>query len=145
MDSGCAVFLVPSDWLTMFELEESEGSRAGQTYVAAAKDGKPIKNEGQRTIKFFTPEGERKTLTCQVTGVNKYLASVALICDNDSEVLLQDTGSDMINIGTGKRTALRRAGNIYILDAWIPCPDINLEPKNTGDEVLSFTTPDSSR
>ena len=145
MDSGCAVFVMPSDWLTMFALEESEGSKAGQTYVAAAKDGKPIKNEGQRTIKFFTLEGERKKLTCQVAGVNKILASVALIWDNGNEVLFRDTGGEIINISTGKRTAFRRLGNIYVLDAWIPCPDFKPEPKNTGDEVLSFTRPGCSR
>ena len=54
MDSGCAVFVMPSEWLTMFALKESEGSEAGRTYVAAAKDGKPIKNEGQRTVQFLT-------------------------------------------------------------------------------------------
>ena len=92
MDSGCAAFGMPSDWLTMSVLEESEGSKAGQTYVAAAKDGKPIKNGGQRTIKLFSLEGERKQLTCQVAGVNKIPASVALICDNGNEVFVQGHG-----------------------------------------------------
>ena len=145
MDSSCAVPMMPSDWLTMLALAESEGSKACQTYVAAAKDGKPIKNKCQRTINFFTLEGERKRLTCQVAGVNKIIASLAMICDNGNEVLFKDTGGDIINIAAGKRTAFRRLGNIYVLDAWIPCPDVRPEPKNTGDEMLSFIRPCCSR
>ena len=38
MDSGCSVFVMPSDWLTKFALKESEGSKSGQTYVAVAKE-----------------------------------------------------------------------------------------------------------
>ena len=98
-------------------LEESEGSKAGQTYAAAAKDGRPIKNGGQRTIKFFTLDGGRKKLTCQAAGVNTILASVALMCDNGNEVLFKDTGGEIINIATGKRTAFRRLRIIYVLDA----------------------------
>ena len=37
MASGCSVFVMPSGWLGMFELEESEGSRRGQTFQAAGK------------------------------------------------------------------------------------------------------------
>ena len=47
MDSGSSVFVVPSGWLRMFPVTESEGSRRGQTHTAAAKSGKPIVNEGQ--------------------------------------------------------------------------------------------------
>ena len=54
MDSGASVFVMPSSWLDMFELRESVGSRKGQTYVAAAKDGKPIRNEGEKVFKFYT-------------------------------------------------------------------------------------------
>ena len=109
------------------------------------KDGKPIENEGQQTIKFFTLEGERKKLTCQVAGVNKIIAPVALICGNSTEVLPKDTGGEIIIIATGKRTAFRRLGNIYVLDAWIPCPDFKPEPKNNGDGMPSFTWPGCSR
>ena len=48
MDSGSSVFVVPSGWLKMFVMTESEGSRKGQTYQAASKDGKPIRNESEK-------------------------------------------------------------------------------------------------
>ena len=145
MDSGCSVFVMPSDWLTMFALEESAGSRSGQTYTAAAKGGKPILNEGQRTIKFFTQEGEKKKVTCQVAGVNKILASVALICDNGNHVIFRDVGGEIVNDKTGAVTPFRRHGNIYVLDAWIPLPGFDPEPKGKSDEMLSFTRQSGGR
>ena len=80
MDSGSAVFVIPTDWIQMFKMRESEISRRGQTYVAAAKDGKPIRNEGEKTMKCFTKpdaESEKRQMTCQMAAVNKILASVA--------------------------------------------------------------------
>ena len=122
MDSGCSVFVVPSGWLHMFALEESVGSRNGQAYTAAAKNGKPIYNEGQKLIKFTTVDGQKKKVLFQVAKVNKALASIAGICDNNNHVLFRQDGGDVILLSTGKRTPFRRVGNIYVLDAWIINP-----------------------
>ena len=126
MDSGSAVMVMPSGWLQMFQLRESEGSKRGQTYVAAAKDGKPIVNEGEKTIKFFTKpdlESERRQLTCQVAAVNKMLASIAGFCDAGNDVIFRKHGGEIINLSTNKRTPFKRLGNIYVMDAYIPNPD----------------------
>ena len=117
MDSGCSVFVMPSDWLKMFPLRESEGSRKGQEYTAAAKDSKPIVNEGQKTIDFVTKEGKKKIMVCQVANVNKILASIAGICDKGNHVLFRADGGDIISLSTKKKTPFRRLGNIYVLDA----------------------------
>ena len=77
--------------------------------------------------------------------MNKILASVALICAHGNKVLLKDTGGDLIDIAAGKSTAFRRLGNIYVLCAWIPCPDFKLAPKNNDGEMLRFTRPGCSR
>jgi hypothetical protein len=142
MDSGCSVFVVPSDWLQMFPLEESEGSRNCQAYTAAAKDGKPIYNEGQKLIKFTTSDGQKKKVLCQVAKVNKILASIAGICDHGNHVLFREDGGDIINQKTFKKTSFKRLGNIYVLDAWIinPCwqgetDDIDMDEP----EMMDFT------
>ena len=83
----------------------------------------------------MTLKGERKNLSCQFAKVNKILASVELSCDNSHEVLLRGTSGDIISIAKGKRTASRRLGNIYGLDAWVPCPGCSPEPKNNDDKV----------
>ena len=148
MDSGCSVFVMPSDWLAMFELMESEGSRKGQTFQAAAKGSKPIINEGQRTVKFLTKAGEKRKMTCQVAAVNKILASIGQICDGGNEVLFRMDGGDVINLKTLKRTPFRRIGNVYVMDAWI---ENNVETQNTevdksndngGDTNMGFTRPE---
>ena len=138
LDSGSSVFVMPTGWLEMFKLTESEGSRRGQTYQAAAKDGRPIVNEGQRTIRFSTKpgaDGEKRKMTCQVAAVNKILASVAGICDQGSEVRFRTEGGVIEDLKSGALTHFRRHGNVYVMDAWIPNPDF-VEP---SDEVMLFT------
>ena len=138
LDSGSSVFVIPSGWLKMFPRVESEGSKRKQTYTAAAKDGKPIVNEGEKTIKFVTDDGQRKKVVCQIARVNKILASIAGICDKDNEVNFRKDGGDIINCKTGKKTPFRRLGNIYVMDAWV------LNPKHKDDspddaEMMSFS------
>ena len=122
----------------MFQLEESEGSRSGATYIGAAKGVPPIVNEGQRTIKFHTDCGEKRKVTCQVARVNNILASIAGICDNGSQVIVNWDGGEIVNLKTGKRTPFRRHGNIYVLDAWILNPDYKDDGDDAAVEVMDF-------
>ena len=122
MDSGCSVFVMPSGWLSMFELKESEGSKRGQTFQAAAKNSAPIHNEGQRTVQFMTKNGDKRKMTCQVAAVNKILASIGQICDGGNEVYFRRDGGEVHHLKTGKRTPFRRVGNVYVMDAWIEEP-----------------------
>ena len=139
MDSGSSVFVMPSGWLSMFDLEESEGSRRKQTYQAAAKGSAPIPNEGQRTVKFLTKQGEKRKMVCQVAGVNKILASVGQICDGGNEVLFRQDGGDIINLRTGIRTPFRRIGNVYVMDAWIEKSKPKINKREDVD--MGFTGP----
>ena len=141
VESGCSVFVVPSDWLKMFKTVESEGQRRGQQFSAAAKDGKPILNEGQKLIEFVTDQGKKKAMLCQVARVNKILASVALICDRGNHVLFRSDGGDIINLKSKVRTPFRRHGNVYVLDAWVESPDWRgtEKPSKEGAEVMGFT------
>ena len=106
MDSGSSVFVMPSGWMTMFLLEESDGSRRGQTYVAAAKNGKPIRNDWHRTLKFHTVDNEKRKVTCQVAAANKTLASVAGVCDNGNEAVFRKHGRRDNQLGDGREDTL---------------------------------------
>ena len=123
MDSGSSVFVTPSGWLTMFLLEEPEGSRRGQTHTAAAKNDKPFRSEGQRKLKFHTVDNEMRKVAWQVAAVNNIPASVAGVCDNGYEVIFRKHVGDIINLATGKKTPFRRDGNIYAMGAWFPNPE----------------------
>jgi hypothetical protein len=152
MDSGSSVMVMPKDWLGMFPLRESEGSRRGQTYVAAAKDGAPILNEGERIVKFYTKPSmtaEKRKITIQVAKVHKILASVAEFCDNDCEVIFRKQGGIIRNISTGEVTPFRRHGNIYAMDAYIPNPDYKHDNadmdvhQNDIEKQPGFSRPDA--
>ena len=148
MDSGASVFVMPSDWLDMFELRESVGSRRGQTYVAAAKNGKPILNEGEKVVKFFTKpslKAKRRKLIFQIAKVNKMLASVAGFCDADNEVIFRKKNGIIRNLIDGEITPFRRLGNIYVMDAYIPNPDYDQEDMDVDMGVGDAENPDFAR
>ena len=147
MDSGSSVFVMPTGWLDMFELRESVGSKKGQTYIAAAKDGKPIMNEGEKTIKFYakpSKNAEKRKFTFQVAKVNKMLASVAGFCDADSEVIFRKHGGMIRGLSSGDITPFRRHGNIYLMDAYIPNPDHpdNMEVDEDEGKSADFRRPE---
>ena len=132
--------MIPVDWLQMFDTRESEGSRRGQTFTAAAKNGEPIKNEGEQTIKFYTGpslDAEKRKMVCQVAKVNKILASIAGFCDAGNEVVFWQTGGVIRNLKTKQETPFRRVGNIYVMDAYIPNPDFKEHPKGKPQPVFS--------
>ena len=148
MDSGSSVFVVPSGWLKMFAVRESVGSKRGQTYQAAAKGGAPIVNRGEKEIRFYTNDGDKRKVVCQVAKVNKLLASIGEICDRGNEVIFRRDGGDIIHIQSGKRTPFRRHGNVYVMDAWIKNPNwIETEPEDDKDDgqALTFTRQGVSR
>ena len=134
MDSGCSVFVMPSGWLSMFELKESEGSKRGPTFHSAAKLSAPIHNEGQRTVQFMTKNGDKRKMTCQVAAVNKILASVDQICDGGNEVYFRRDGGEVHHLKTGKRTPFRIVGNVYVMDAWIEKPQ---KPEAKKDDPMN--------
>ena len=146
MDSGSSVFVMPSDWLEMFELRESTGSKKGQTYVAAAKDGKPIVHEGEKTINIYAKpslKAQKRKLIFQVAKVNKMLASVEGFCDADNEVIFRKYIGCIRSLIDGEITQFRRHGNIYLMDAYIPNPDYQQDMEvDSPFEDSSFPRPE---
>ena len=148
MDSGCSVFVIPSGWLKMFAIRESEGSKRGQTYHAAAKDGKPIVNEGEKEVSFFLNNGAKRKMVCQVAKVNKLLASIGQICDQGNDVIFRQKGGEIIHLASKKTTPFRRHGNVYVMDAWVRNP--NWKGKDDDDDeqeglAMGFPRPSVSR
>ena len=95
-DSKCSVVVMPSQWLRHLVLEPSEGSKRGQNFIAACTHS--VKNEGQRTVRFRTTDGSRQQMVFQVAAMNKMLASIAGICDNEISVLFRSDGGTITNI-----------------------------------------------
>ena len=124
IDSGAADTILPSDWFTDHELQESYGSRNGAYYLAAS--GTPIRNEGERSLAMVTAEGQMRKMLFQVAKTTKALGSVSKIVANGNSVTFDSSGSYIYNKTTGEYTALREENGVYLLDvcvapaAWKP-------------------------
>ena len=89
----------------------------GQVYGAAG--GKGIPNEGEQDLSLVTAEGIPAPFTYQVAEVRRPLCSVAKLCDRGNRVMFGQAGGVVQNMKTGRCTAFRRDGSIYIMDLWL--------------------------
>ena len=148
MDTCCAAHVMPTTWLPQFE---SEPGKSRQRYIGAT--GKVVENKGPKLLKWFTNEGQGRSMTFQMTDVNKILACIAEICDGGNDVLFRKNGGLIIPQGDmklefkadGNITNFNRKGNTYAMDAWVK----RTKPKATKarsnamdvDATSGFTRP----
>ena len=143
MDTCSAANVMPLAWLPQFEVEPGKSK---QRYVGAT--GKVVNNKGQRTLKWFTNEGQGRSMVFQMTDVNKILACVAQVCDGENDVLFRKDSGMMIPVGDAKIsikpnsnvTHFRRRGNTYAMDAWVKRKGVAKdENKMEVDATSGFT------
>ena len=83
--------MIPSSWCEEYSLEGSEGSKAGEYYVAA--NGKHICTIVQRTLNVGPYErGDARSITFQVCDVSKAVASVSKPVNNGYTVVFSRSG-----------------------------------------------------
>ena len=80
--SGAPDHVMPIGWIAFLVTMVSAGSLRGLHYVAA--NGSRIPNEGQQLLNLMSKEGVIAALTFQMAKVNKPLASVAKLIDDES-------------------------------------------------------------
>ena len=119
MDSGAAESVAPTSMAPWIKVEESEGSRRGQTYMSASGDRLP--NLGEKKFDIVTESGMSATATYQVADVTRALCSVSRVCDKGSTVTFTATGG-FITSPAGVKTPIRRENNVYLLDTWTRGP-----------------------
>ena len=74
----------------------AEISRAGVQYVAAS--GARIANEGEANFSFQDREGKLHSWVCQITNVNKVLASVSAMVDAGHRVVFDRDNATCIDL-----------------------------------------------
>ena len=105
------------------KIRSSKASRAGVHYVSAAANG--IRNEGETDLHFDTEDGKKLNWTFQIAEVNKVLASVSYLVDNNHTVVFdqdEETGEDISFITdktSGDVIKMRRHKNVWVIDAYI--------------------------
>ena len=105
------------------KVRESEASKMGVHYVVA-NDGR-IPNEGEADFEFQTEDGQHMSWVFQIAEVNKTLASVSALVDDNHRVTFDKdvvTGVDLsfiTNKTTGSSIKMRRERNVWVVDAYM--------------------------
>ena len=120
MDSGASECCAPPELAPEVPVTESEGSRRGQKYTAAAAGGKALENLGEKNLDMFTDEGQGTNGTWQMVDVVRPLNSVRQICKQGNRVLFGLNGGVIQNIETGREIAFGVEGDVYTMDLWLP-------------------------
>ena len=140
VDSGAADNVMPRRLVRgeNNKVRPSAASRAGVNYVAASNTRIP--DEGETDLKFKSGEGHDQDWTFQAAEVNKVLAAVsALVDDNNCVILDKDMviGEDIsftTNKATGNSIRMRRERSVLLFDAFIDEED----DCDTSDSDLGF-------
>ena len=111
--SEAAESVAPVEMAPWVPIQESAGSKRGQTYMSASGDKLP--NLGEKKLEIMTTEGQAATATFQCADVTRALCSVSKVCDKGNKVIFEASGG-FIESPEGVRTHFRRENNVYILD-----------------------------
>ena len=117
IDSGAANHVMSSSLFPEYEILDSPGSIAGQRFVAAG--GQRLANQGEKHLHVYMTDGTRARMVMQITDVNRSLASVGLICENNNEVIFRKDGGVIRDLKTGKEIKFDRKGGVYALQVWV--------------------------
>lgn len=118
VDSGASSSCASNSFAPEIEPVPSEGSRRGQTYAAAG--GKPLANEGEKTVVAMTGQGKQVSTKWQVVGVNRPLMSVHQICKQGNVVVFGEQGGYVMNLMDGSMTPFGVEDQVYVLDLYLP-------------------------
>ena len=118
VDSGATETVVGEDMLQSVELREGAASKRGVEYEVA--NGVKIPNLGEKKFRCVTEQGQERTITAQVCGVNKALLSVKRILSTKNRVVFDEAGSYIEDKFTGEKIWMREEGGMYMVKMGAP-------------------------
>jgi hypothetical protein len=124
VDSGaCDNVIDPGD-ICAYEdrVEETEASKNQENFIAA--NGEEIPNYGQVRVPAITREKTVRGITFQAAGVSKGLLSVEKMNECGHLVVFDGDASFIANKKTGEVNRMRRQDGNFMLDLWIPPPEV---------------------
>ena len=124
VDSGACDNVIDMDDLPGYAdfVRETMASKNGINFVSASGD--PIPNFGEVKVPMFTREGTCRGMTFQAAGVAKPLGSVKRMIMTGHIVVFDSDGSYIMNKATKELNALREEDGNFMLDLWIPPPEV---------------------
>ena len=114
----------------------------GQAYSVA--NGKPIFNEGQKTVRGTVGDGTKAVMTFQLTEVHKPLASVGRMTEAGNIVHFDEYGPDGSYIEdrrTGRRTKLYKKNGVFVFPFDVDVGACASEQRNDGQRGAGFQGP----
>jgi len=121
IDSGANAPVMPPSFGQAYSVVESEGSKAGNSYLSAS--GGIIPNWGQKMLPVVTKEGTTRGYCSQVADVTTMLQSVIHLNRTGHGVWLDGDQSFMVNKHTGEVNQIDHNGKDFTMEMWVIPPD----------------------
>ena len=124
VDSGACDNVIDPQDVSAYEdtVEETDASKNQENFLAA--NGEEIPNYGQMKVPAITREKTVRGITFQAAGVSKGLLSVEKMNECGHVVIFDGDASFIVNKRTGETNQLRRQDGNFMLDLWIPPPEV---------------------
>ena len=130
VDSGAIDSVIPNSLATHVQVKQTAASRQGLQYRAA--NGTPIKNEGEKTLRGYTGDGNQVSMTMQVAKVTKPLGSVRAMVKANNMVVFDEGNSYILDKATGRKTKVNEVNGAYVFDLWVPRNSGEVSVVSTG-------------
>lgn len=124
VDSGACASVMSPEELPEYKdaIMETKGSRDGDDFVGAS--GEVIPNYGELKVPLITREQTTRGMTFTAAGVAKPLASVKRMTMEGHMVVFDEEMSYVYNKKTGELNMLREEDGNYMMDVWVPPPEV---------------------
>ena len=105
-----------------YQVMETQASANQENFLAA--NGEEFDNYGEVKVPAVARARTLRGITFQAAGVSKGLPSVEKMNENGHAVVFDGDMSFVVNKATGEVNHLRRQDGNFMLDMWIPPPDV---------------------
>ena len=124
IDSGACDNVIPPEELPSYQdrIQETKASRNGDDFLSASGD--VIPNYGELKIPVVTREMTTRGMVFQAAGVAKPLGSVKKMLQAGHRVVFDSEASYVLNKTTGETNILREEDGNFMLDVWVPPPNV---------------------
>ena len=132
VDSGACDNVMKLDELPAYEdrIIETVASMNQMDFVSATGD--PIENFGEVRIPMVTREGTGRGMVFQAAAVAKPLASVQKMNEAGHIVVFDGAESFVYNKVSGEVNMLRQEDGNFMLDVWVPPPEVAIKAGFVG-------------
>ena len=117
LDSGAANHLLPTEMFPKIKRKQHEAAKMGKCFYDAG--GKPIPNEGEKTIQFLTLAGHKQRITWQVAKVVRPLLSMGKLEEANCKMEFEQGKRFIWVPATGEKIPVTKKNGTYKVNMWI--------------------------